>query len=60
MKQMGGHEFVARDSFSELANLRSKNTKFDVVVLDPPAVARTSTLPGFIRIGFSHLSLIWG
>jgi len=58
MKQMGGHEFVARDSFSELANLRSKNTKFDVVVLDPPAVARTSTLPGAMwsaKSGYGHL-----
>jgi hypothetical protein len=45
-KRGEGHEFVARDAFQELIALRAKSRKFDVVLLDPPALARTSALSG--------------
>jgi 23S rRNA G2069 N7-methylase RlmK/C1962 C5-methylase RlmI len=37
---------VARDAFQELLAIRAKNKKYDVVLLDPPALARTSVLSG--------------
>jgi 23S rRNA G2069 N7-methylase RlmK/C1962 C5-methylase RlmI len=45
-KRGEGHEFVARDAFQELLAIRAKNKKYDVVLLDPPALARTSVLSG--------------
>lgn len=47
-KRGEGHEFVARDAFQELIALRAKSRKFDVVLLDPPALARTSALSGSV------------
>ena len=41
-----GHEFVARDVFTEMQQQHAKGKKFDIVLLDPPALARTSLFSG--------------
>jgi len=42
------HRFIAADVFKELPRLTKFKTRYSVVILDPPALARTPTLSGGI------------
>ncbi|KAK5575362.1 hypothetical protein RB653_010621 [Dictyostelium firmibasis] len=41
------HKFVEKDVFSQLEQMKSKSTRFDVIVLDPPSFAKSKKFGAF-------------
>jgi 23S rRNA (cytosine1962-C5)-methyltransferase len=52
------HEFILADVFDYLEDQRSKNELFDVVVLDPPAFAKTESARGNALKAYRRLNTL--
>jgi 23S rRNA (cytosine1962-C5)-methyltransferase len=52
----GNTDFIVRDVFTHLPDLAAAKEKYDVIILDPPSLAKTRRVAAGARRGYIHIN----